>query len=127
MLPEDWEDLNAERCVRYLASLREAYCQNVGVEYRHIQDPDEKAWIQERIEPQEARVPLDSTVRLQILKNLVAAEGFEKYLHTKFIGHKRFSLEGAETTIAVLATILSEAASIAYCRSGHWNGAPGPT
>ena len=95
-----------------LASLRDAYCQNVGVEYRHIQDPDEKAWIQQRIEPPEARVALDSTIRLQILKNLVAAEGFEKYLHTKFIGHKRFSLEGAETTIAVLATILSEAASI---------------
>ncbi len=95
-----------------LASLRDAYCQNVGVEYRHIQDPGEKAWIQQRIEPQENRVPLNSATRLQILKDLVAAEGFEKYLHTKFIGHKRFSLEGAETTIAVLATILSEAVGI---------------
>lgn len=95
-----------------LASLREAYCQNVGVEYRHIQDPDEKAWIQERIEPPEARGPLDPAIRIQILKNLVAAEGFEKYLHTKFIGHKRFGLEGAEITIAVLATILTEATAI---------------
>jgi multifunctional 2-oxoglutarate metabolism enzyme len=95
-----------------LASLREAYCQNVGVEYRHIQDPDEKAWIQDRIEPPEARLPLDASLRLQILKNLAAAEQFERYLHTKFIGHKRFGLEGAETTIPVLATVLSESAGI---------------
>jgi multifunctional 2-oxoglutarate metabolism enzyme len=93
-----------------LASLREAYCQNVGVEYRHIQDPDEKAWIQDRIEPPEARLPSDASLRLQTLKDLAAAEQFEKYLHTKFIGHKRFGLEGAETTIPVLATILSESA-----------------
>jgi multifunctional 2-oxoglutarate metabolism enzyme len=95
-----------------LASLREAYCQNVGVEYRHIQDPDEKAWIQDRIEPPEARLPLEAALRLQILQNLAAAEQFEKYLHTKFIGHKRFGLEGAETTIPVLATVLSQSAGI---------------
>lgn len=94
-----------------LASLREIYCRNVGVEFRHIQDPEEKAWIQDRIEPPETRVPPDRAVRTQILKDLAAAEGFEKYLHTKFPGHKRFSLEGAETTIPVLTTILSEAAS----------------
>lgn len=95
-----------------LASLREAYCRNVGVEFRHIQDPGEKAWIQERIEPPESRAPLDSALRLQILRDLAAAEGFEKYLHTKFIGHKRFSLEGAETTIPVLGIVLSEAAGM---------------
>ena len=95
-----------------LASLRDAYCRNIGVEYRHIQDPGEKTWIQDRIEPAEARVPLEAAVRLQTLRNLVAAEGFEKYLHTRFVGHKRFGLEGAETTIPVLATILSEAAGM---------------
>jgi multifunctional 2-oxoglutarate metabolism enzyme len=93
-----------------LAALRAAYCQKVGVEYRHIQDPEEKAWIQEHIEPEEARAPLSKELQLQILKYLVTAEGFEKYLHTKFIGHKRYSLEGAETTIPVLATILTECA-----------------
>ena len=77
-------------------------------EYRYIQDPDEKTWIQDRIEPPEARGPMDAPTRLQILRYLAAAEVFEKYLHTKFVGHKRFSLEGAETTIAVLATVLSE-------------------
>jgi multifunctional 2-oxoglutarate metabolism enzyme len=95
-----------------LASLRETYCQSIGVEYRHIQDPDEKAWIQDRIEPPETKLPLAAVQRLRILKNLVAAEQFEKYLHTRFIGHKRFGLEGAEVTIPVLATILSESSTI---------------
>jgi 2-oxoglutarate dehydrogenase E1 component len=95
-----------------LASLRESYCQSIGVEYRHIQDPDEKAWIQDHIEPPEGRLPLDSSSRLEILKNLVAAEQFEKYLHTRFVGHKRFGLEGAETTIPVLATVLAESTAI---------------
>ncbi len=94
-----------------LAALGETYCQTVGVEYRHIQYHDEKTWIQTRIEPQEAKAPMDAESRRVILKYLIAAEGFEKYLHTKFIGHKRFGLEGAETTIPVLATILSEAAN----------------
>jgi multifunctional 2-oxoglutarate metabolism enzyme len=91
-----------------LAALHEAYCRKVGVEHRHIQDPEEKAWIQEHVEPEEARAPLEMEQQIQILKYLVAAEGFERYLHTKFIGHKRYSLEGAETTIPVLATILTE-------------------
>lgn len=95
-----------------LSVLREAYCQNIGVEYQHIQDPGEKTWIQERIEPQEARILPDTQTRMEILKNLIAAEGFEKFLHTKFIGHKRFSLEGAEVTIPVLATVLDESARV---------------
>jgi multifunctional 2-oxoglutarate metabolism enzyme len=94
-----------------LASLREAYCQDIGIEYQHIQDPGEKAWIQERIEPPEMRALPDKLARLEILKSLIAAEGFEKFLHTKFVGHKRFSLEGAEVVIPVLATILSKAAN----------------
>ncbi len=94
-----------------LAVLRQTYCQKVGIEYRHIQDFTEKAWIQERVEPAENRLPLGRALRFEILKNLVQAEGFEKYLHTKFIGHKRFGLEGAETAIPVLARILSDAAN----------------
>jgi 2-oxoglutarate decarboxylase len=91
-----------------LALLREAYCQNIGVAYRHIQDPEEKAWIQQQIEPPETRAALNAETRLEILGHLAAAEEFEKYLHTKFVGHKRFGLEGAETVIPVLATILNE-------------------
>ncbi len=91
-----------------LAVLREAYCKKIGVEYRHIQNHREKVWIQERIEPDEVRAPLPAAERLNILKNLFNAEEFEKFLHTRFVGHKRFGLEGSETAIPVLATILSE-------------------
>src|SRR5439155_23481709 len=94
-----------------LAVLRQTYCQKIGIEYRHIQHPEEKAWIQERIEPAENRAPLDVDTKKRILRSLMAAEGFEKFLHTKFIGHKRFGLEGAEATIPVLAEVLSGAAA----------------
>jgi 2-oxoglutarate decarboxylase len=94
-----------------LSVLRQTYCQKIGIEFRHIQDVAEKAWIQERIEPAENRLPLGRSIRFEILKSLVEAEGFERYLHTRFIGHKRFGLEGAETTIPVLARILSDAAN----------------
>ncbi len=94
-----------------LAILRRAYCQKIGIEYRHIQDPGEKTWIQDRIEPAEATAPLGPEIRRQTLSRLIDAEGFERYLHTRFVGHKRFGLEGAETTIPVLARILAEAAN----------------
>ncbi len=91
--------------------LKQTYCQNIGVEYRHIQDSGEKAWLQDRLEPAEARAPLEARIRLQTLQRLVAAEDFERYLHTRFVGHKRFGLEGAETTIPVLAKVLAEGAN----------------
>jgi 2-oxoglutarate dehydrogenase E1 component len=94
-----------------LAFLRETYCQNIGIAYRHIQDPDEKNWIQQQIEPEEPKATADAETRLAILGNLAAAEEFERYLHKKFVGHKRFGLEGAETTIPVLAAILDESSA----------------
>ncbi len=94
-----------------LAFLRETYCQNVGIAYRHIQDPEEKNWIQQQIEPEESKTTPDANTRLAILRNLAAAEEFEQYLHKKFVGHKRFGLEGAETTIPVLAAILDESSA----------------
>jgi len=93
-----------------LAVLKETYCQTVGIEYRHIQDSQEKVWLQERLEPAENRLPLAAGTRRETLKYLVAAEDFERFLHAKFVGHKRFGLEGAETTIPVLAHIFGEAA-----------------
>jgi multifunctional 2-oxoglutarate metabolism enzyme len=93
-----------------LAVLQQTYCRKIGIEYRHIQDFAEKAWIQERLEPADNRQPLDKSLRNEALRNLIAAESFEKYLHARFIGHKRFGLEGAETVIPVLARILSDAA-----------------
>jgi 2-oxoglutarate dehydrogenase E1 component len=94
-----------------LAVLKAAYCQTIGVEYRHIQDSEEKVWIQERLEPAENRAPLSGDLRRETLRSLISAEDFERYLHARFVGHKRFGLEGAETTIPVLGRILSDAAN----------------
>lgn len=90
--------------------LRETYCGTIGVEYMYIQDPKQKQWLQERMEPVRNSEELADGKRRQILKKLTAAEGLEKFLHTKFIGHKRFSLEGGETMMAILDVMLDDAA-----------------
>jgi 2-oxoglutarate dehydrogenase E1 component len=91
-----------------LGLLRDAYARTIGVEYMHIQEPDQKAWIQERVEGVHWE-PTDAEKR-KILERLVAAEAFERFLATKYLGHKRYSLEGAESTIAMLDALLSAAA-----------------
>ncbi len=93
-----------------LQALRSAYCGKVGVEYMNIQDPEQKRWIQERVEPESARAPLSPARKKRALAMLASAEAFERFLHAKFIGHKRFSLEGGETLIPVLDTLLEAAA-----------------
>ena len=84
-----------------LGVLRDAYARTIGVEYMHIQEPDQKAWIQEQVEGV-ARRRRPPTTSARILERLNAAEAFERFLHTKFLGQKRFSLEGAETLIPML-------------------------
>jgi len=74
----------------------------------HIQDPDQRAWIQERVERPPHR--LDQALHLRILRRVRAAEAFERFLHTKYVGQKRFSLEGSETAMVALDTVLTEAA-----------------
>jgi multifunctional 2-oxoglutarate metabolism enzyme len=91
-----------------LGLLRDAYCRTVGVEYMHIQEPDQKQWIQDRVEGQ--TTTLDSDDQRHLLERLNAAEAFERFLHTKYLGHKRFSLEGAESTIPMLDALLNTAA-----------------
>lgn len=91
-----------------LGLLRDAYCRTVGVEYMHIQDPDQRHWIQDHIERQHTQPPREE--QLRILRRLNAAEAFETFLQTKYVGQKRFSLEGGETTIAILDKVVSEAA-----------------
>ncbi|MCC7076254.1 MAG: multifunctional oxoglutarate decarboxylase/oxoglutarate dehydrogenase thiamine pyrophosphate-binding subunit/dihydrolipoyllysine-residue succinyltransferase subunit [Acidimicrobiia bacterium] len=87
--------------------LREAYGRTVGVEYMHIQDPAEKHWIQDRVEGADPILPTPDQQR--ILAKLNAAEAFEGFLQTKFVGHKRFGIEGAETVIPMLDALLSAA------------------
>ncbi|PRX49092.1 2-oxoglutarate decarboxylase [Prauserella shujinwangii] len=91
-----------------LGVLRDSYCRTVGVEYTHILDPDERRWIQDRVEvPHEKPEP---SVQKYVLSKLNAAEAFETFLQTKYVGQKRFSLEGGETVIPLLDTVLDKAA-----------------
>jgi 2-oxoglutarate dehydrogenase E1 component len=91
-----------------LARLRATYCRSVGVEYTHMQDPGHKAWLRGVLEETENHTDLDTAEQLRILEKLSAAELFERFLHTKFLGQKRFSLEGAESLIPLLDTIVED-------------------
>jgi 2-oxoglutarate decarboxylase len=91
-----------------LGVLRDSYCRTVGSEYMHIQDPEERHWLQDRIEIPHARAEHDEQIR--ILSRLNVAEAFEMFLQTKFVGQRRFSLEGAESLIPLVDAVLAEAA-----------------
>jgi 2-oxoglutarate dehydrogenase E1 component len=91
-----------------LGTLRDAYCRTVGIEYMHIQDPEQRKWIQDRLERKQEKI--DREEQLRILRKLNEAEAFESFLHTKYVGQKRFSLEGGESAIPFVDQILIEAA-----------------
>jgi 2-oxoglutarate decarboxylase len=91
-----------------LGVLRDSYCRTVGIEYMHIQDPAERRWIQERVE-KKAQQP-DRNEQLHVLERLNAGEAFESFLQTKYVGQKRFSLEGGESVIPLLDGLLLRAA-----------------
>ncbi|MGY5764922.1 multifunctional oxoglutarate decarboxylase/oxoglutarate dehydrogenase thiamine pyrophosphate-binding subunit/dihydrolipoyllysine-residue succinyltransferase subunit [Brachybacterium sp. DNPG3] len=91
-----------------LGVLRDAYCRTIGVEYMHISDPEERLWIQKAMET--PRRPFEKSEHRHIMDRLNAAEAFETFLQTKFVGQKRFSLEGGESVIPLLDTVLHEAA-----------------
>ncbi len=91
-----------------LGVLRNTYCRTVGVEYMHMQSPEEREWIQNHIEREHETIDRDE--QLYILKRLNSAEAFETFLQTKYVGQKRFSLEGGESLLPALDAILSKAA-----------------
>jgi 2-oxoglutarate dehydrogenase E1 component len=90
-------------------AIKDIYCGHVGSEYMHINNTAEKRWIQNRLERPRARAELPAQRRREILEQLIAAEGLEKYLHVKYVGQKRFSLEGAESLIPLLSELISRA------------------
>ncbi len=92
---------------KILSVLRDAYCRTIGIEYMHIQEPDQKRWIQERVEDTSSDLKTEDRVR--ILRKLNEAEAFETFLHTKYVGQKRFGLEGAESLIPMLDEVLGRA------------------
>ena len=87
------------------------YCGNIGYEFMHMSDPVERSWIRERIEGKEKGIKFTENGKKAILNKLVEAEGFEKFLHVKFVGTKRFGLDGAESLIPALEQIIK--------RGGH--------
>ena len=91
-----------------LGTLRDAYCRTIGIEYMHIQDPEQRKWIQDRLERKQDKIDRDE--QLRILRKLNEAEAFESFLQTKYVGQKRFSLEGGESAIPFVDQILIEAA-----------------
>ncbi|GAA5027630.1 multifunctional oxoglutarate decarboxylase/oxoglutarate dehydrogenase thiamine pyrophosphate-binding subunit/dihydrolipoyllysine-residue succinyltransferase subunit [Terrabacter aeriphilus] len=94
---------------KILGILRDSYCRTVGIEYMHIQDPEQRKWIQNKVERPYEKANRDEQMR--IMRRLNAAEAFETFLQTKFVGQKRFSLEGGESVIALLDRILVRSAS----------------
>ena len=92
-----------------LDTVRETYCGHIGPEYMHISETGQKKWLQDRMEPTRNKQPLDLDTKRRILKKLNDAEAFERFLHTKFVGHKRFSLEGAESLVPMLDDLFNEA------------------
>ena len=92
-----------------LERLRETYCRKVGVEFTHVQDPGRRTWLQQEMENARNISHFGAEERLRILERLSAAELFERFLHTKFVGQKRFSLEGAEALIPLLDSVVEQA------------------
>jgi len=88
-----------------LTLLRETYCRTIGSEYMHITNIEERWWVQSRLEPNHGRPDFDPEKRKDILWYVTAAEGIERYLHKKYVGQKRFSLEGGESLIPLLHEI----------------------
>ncbi|MFC9505858.1 multifunctional oxoglutarate decarboxylase/oxoglutarate dehydrogenase thiamine pyrophosphate-binding subunit/dihydrolipoyllysine-residue succinyltransferase subunit [Streptomyces sp. NPDC057002] len=91
-----------------LGVLRDSYCRTTGIEFMHIQDPKQRKWIQDRIERPHTKPEREE--QLRILRRLNAAEAFETFLQTKYVGQKRFSLEGGESVIPLLDAVLDSAA-----------------
>ena len=90
-------------------ALRETYCGSIGTEYMHVTAPAEKRWWQERLESIRSKPSFDAEAKKHILDRLTAAEGLERYLHTKYVGQKRFSLEGGESFIASMDELVQRA------------------
>lgn len=104
--------LQAATLREIMAKLKAIYCATVGFEFMHIQSPEEKQWLQTRIESGVATAPFDKSAKLKILQRLTAGEGFEKFLQVKFTGVKRFGLEGGETMIPALDAMIERGAEL---------------
>jgi 2-oxoglutarate dehydrogenase E1 component len=111
LMSDDDEPQKVATLREILETLRQTYCGKIGCEYMNIQIPEQKRWLQLQMEPTGNRWPLDDETRVRALQRVIEAEEFEHFLHTRFIGHKRFSIEGAESAMVILDEILDRAAN----------------
>ncbi len=95
-----------------LAILKRTYCGTLGVQYMHISNPQEKAWVQERIEGHDKEITFTAEGKVAILKKLIEGEGFERFLHKRFPGTKRFGLDGAEAMVPALEQIIKRGGAL---------------
>ena len=102
-----YADLN-----QIISILKKTYCSTIGYEFMHMGDPDEKSWIRDRIEGPEKKIIFTENGKKAILNKIIQAEGFEKYLHIKFIGTKRFGLDGGESLIPALEQIIKRGGNL---------------
>jgi 2-oxoglutarate dehydrogenase E1 component len=106
--------LNNPTLRQILARLKATYCGHIGVEFMHIQEPDQKQWIQERIENVQNQTEFTELGKRFILQRLTAAEGFERFLQMKYTGTKRFGLDGGEATIPAIEQILKRGGQLGF-------------
>ncbi len=102
-----YADLN-----QILKILKKTYCSNIGYEFMHMGDPDEKTWIRNRVEGPEKEIQFTDNGKKAILNKMIEAEGFEKYLHIKFVGTKRFGLDGGESLVPALEQIIKRGGNL---------------
>ncbi|MCA6225188.1 MAG: 2-oxoglutarate dehydrogenase E1 component [Phenylobacterium sp.] len=95
-----------------LAILKRTYCSDLGVQYMHISDPAQKAWLQERIEGRDKEIVFTREGKIAILKKLIETEGFERFLHKRFPGTKRFGLDGGESMVPALEQIIKRGGAL---------------
>ena len=96
---------------KIIEHLERIYCESIGVEYMYMRNPDRIAWIQEQLNPNDNRSSFSSEQKIYMLRKLNEAVAFETFLHTKYVGQKRFSLEGNESLIPALDAIIERAAT----------------
>ena len=111
LMSAEYEPQKVATLREILETLRNTYCGKIGCEYMNIQIPEQKRWLQLRMELTGNRWPLAPETRKRALERVIEAEEFEHFLHARFVGHKRFSLEGAESAMVILDEVLDLAAN----------------
>jgi len=105
-----FSDIDTATVGEIIRMLKETYCHSVGVEYMHLQDPAERQWLQDRMEPNRNRSDLEKQTKIRIFEKLYQATLFEQFLHKKYLGQTRFSLEGADAVVPMMDIMLEKAA-----------------